>query len=256
LVAGVSLCLALGLAFASTQWRLPDLKRLPPAQNIVGTQEFDLLGISACANRIYLPNGLTAGWPINPRQVRLAYDPRHLQIAFRAVPGVPRILESGASGEVSRIWPIAIRRQLGCYLAHRAAVFSEQMGLAKAGVFYPAESGIIANPYGLHLAHPQTAATVVGYIGSRAPELWRRPFLLYIAAPLVVGFLWLRRHPLRLVATALLGGAFAYPAFLFVAAPAADARYIFPSSIFCAFLIAAGVANLIDDRPRRALSGA
>jgi hypothetical protein len=88
---------------------------------------------------------------------------------------------------------------------------------------------------------------------TRAPELWRRPFLLFLAAPIVVAVMWRRRSPARLLFLALLGGAFAYPAALFVAAPAADARYIFPPLVVCVFILAAGVAVLMDSRTRRVL---
>jgi hypothetical protein len=242
------LAAVLGLAWASTHWRLPDFKALPHANNFAGTQEFDLLGISACADKVYLPPMLTVGWPITPRQIRMAYDPRHLQIAYQPRPGVPTILESDALGQVERVWPEAVKTEFRCYLAHRTAVFVEQMGMARRDVFMPSYGGIEANPYGLKLAHPQAAAKIHAYITSRAPELWRRPFLLYLMAPVVVALLWLRRSPARLLFLALLGGAFAYPAVLFVAAPAADARYIFPSNVVCAFILAAGVAVLLAVR--------
>ena len=248
LVAAAALSLGLALAWGSTHWRLPDFAPLPSAHNFAGTQEFDLIGISACADKDELPTGLTLGWPISPRQIRRAYDPRHLQLAFRAVPGQPRILESDAGGEVERIWARAVRHQFGCYLAHRTAVFVQQMGLAKGEVFYPVHLQIDANPFGLKVAHPQALARVGGYVRTRAPELWRRPFWLYLLAAAVVGALWLRRAPQALLFTGLLGGAFAYPALLFVAAPAADARYIFPSSVLAAWLIAAGTALILDRR--------
>ena len=52
---------------------------------------------------------------------------------------------------------------------------------------------------------------------------------------------WLRRNRALLMAAMLLG-VLGYPGLLFLAAPAADARYIFPSNTFAALmmLIAAG----------------
>jgi len=235
-----------GLAWASTHWRLPDFRAMPDPHSFAGTQEFDLLGISACADKVYLPPLMTAGWPITPRQIRMAYDPRHLQLAFRPQPGAPQILETDAQGQVEHVWPHAVKREFGCYLAHRTAVFVQQMGLAKHDRFIPGYSRIDPNPYGLTLAHPRAAAAVSYYVSTRAPQLWRRPFPLYLLAPIVVAALWWRRSPARRLFLALLGGAFAYPALLFFAAPAADARYIFPSSILCAFILAAGVAALMD----------
>lgn len=251
-LAAAMLALSLGLAFASTQWRLPDFRTLPPAHSFGGTQEFDLLGISACADRNYLPPRVTAGWPITPRQIRMAYDPRHLQRAYRPIPGAPRIFETDADGQVAKVWPRAVRREFGCYLAHRTAVFVQQMGLARAGVFYPTNAAIDPNPYGLAPAHPKALAKLDAYIQTRAPEPWRRPISLYLLAPLAVAVLWVRRAPARLLFAALVGGAFAYAAGLFVAAPAADARYIFPSSVVCAWVIAAGAAVFMDARRDRA----
>jgi hypothetical protein len=249
ILAASLLIACLGLAWASTHWRLPDFGPMPDPHNFAGTQEFDLLGISACADKVYLPPLVTAGWPITPRQIRMAYDPRHLQLAFRPQPGAPRIIETDALGQVELVWPAAVKREFGCYLSHRKAVFVQQMGLAKHDRFIPGYSQIDPNPYGLTLAHPWAAAVVTHYVMTRAPQLWRRPFPLYLLAPIVVAAMWRRRSPARLLFLALLGGAFAYPALLFVAAPAADARYIFPSSVFCVFILAAGVAALMNRSP-------
>lgn len=248
------LVLALVLAWASTHWRLPDLKKLDNPGNFGGAQQFDLIGISACADKVYLPPPMTNGWPITPKQIRMAYDPAHLQRAFRAVPGAPRIIETNAGGEMQKVWPLAVKKEFGCYLAHRTAVFVQQMGMAREGVFYPTNLEIIANPYGLTPAHPGLLHRLGAYIETRAPELWRRPFLLYLFAPVAVAMLWLRRASPRLLFLALLAGAFAYPALLFVAAPAADARYIFPSSVICAFILAAGGAVFMSERVRKAAS--
>jgi hypothetical protein len=247
----LALAVGLALAWASTQWRLPDLKQPERADNFAGAQEFDLLGISACADKTYLPPAMTAGWPIAPKQIRMAYDPRHLQIAFRTAPGAPRIVETTAGGEVRKIWSIAVRREPRCYLAHRAAVFVQQMGLAKDGVFYVTDLEIAPNDYGLTPAHPRLLQAFAEYIKVRQKEIWRRPFWLYLLAPIAVAAVW-RRNGARLLFLALLGGAFAYPALLFVASPAADARYIFPSSAVCALLIAAAGAIFMDRRARRA----
>ncbi|MDB5476738.1 MAG: hypothetical protein JWP49_2249 [Phenylobacterium sp.] len=252
-ITGAALVIGLALASATTHWRLPDFKTLENSGNFGGAQQFDLIGISACADKVYLPPLMTNHWPITPRQIRMAYDPRHLQRAFRPVAGAPRILETNAGGEMQKIWPHAMRNEFGCYLAHRTAVFVEQMGMAREGVFYPTNLEIIANPYGLRPAHPGALARLGVYISTRAPEIWRRPFLLYLLAPVAVAVLWWRRSGPRLLFLALLGGAFAYPALLFVAAPAADARYIFPSSVFCAFILAAGGAVVMDERRSRAI---
>ncbi|THD82699.1 MAG: hypothetical protein E7812_01070 [Phenylobacterium sp.] len=247
LVAGL-MVLGFGLAWASTQWRLPDLHKLPPAHNFVGVQEFDLIGVSACADRTYLPPGMTANWPITPAQIRQAYDPRHVNMAFRTFPGAPRIMDTGVHGQVAAAWPAVLMAEPGCYLAHRTAVFVEQMGLDRQTLFMPGAFAIDPNPYGLTAAHPQAMATLGHAVAVGANQLWRRPILLYLLALFAVALLWFRHSRGNLLFLALLGGAFAYPAALFFVGPAADARYIFPSNVLCALIVAAAAAILMDER--------
>lgn len=249
--AAAAVVLSLGLAWASTHWRAPDLLRMPATENLAITQAFDLIGISACADRDLLPPSLNGQAPMSGMQIRQNYDPRHLNLSLAAKPGV-RPFGRGKPDEIAQAWPSAVAREPGCYLAHRAAVFVEQMGLGRGEVFYPTHGGIDANPYGLALAHPKAAAWVNAYVARNAPEPWRRPILLYGAA-LAIGLAaaW-RRRDLAGLFLAILAGAFAYVAALFVAAPAADARYIFPSNTLCALLIVLGVGVLAGEpRPPR-----
>jgi len=234
----VALCLllALGAAWASTQWRLPDLMRMPTPANFGGTQEFDLIGISACADKNYIPEGVTGG-PISPYHIRRNYDPRHLHLTLRDKPGVAKIYETDGGGQVQTAWLPAIMAEPGCYLSHRLTVFVEQMGLSDQGLFYPTHITIDRNAFDLAIAHPQAADAVTRYVVSRAGDLWRRPAWLYALAVVLAGAAMLRERGHALLLTALLLGALAYPALLFVASPAADARYIFPSNI-AAILIA------------------
>lgn len=48
----------------------------------------------------------------------------------------------------------------------------------------------------------------------------------------------------------MLAGAFAYAGLLFLVSPAADARYIFPSNVTCALLIAASLGIIVQGRRR------
>lgn len=242
-LAVLALAASLSLAWASTQWRLPDLMRMPAPGNFGGTQQFDLIGISACADRNYIPERVTAG-PISPYHIRRNYDPRHLHLSLQPKPGVAKIYETDGGGQVQTAWLPAILAEPGCYLSHRMAVFVEQMGLARDGLFYATHGGIDRNSFGLSVANPQAANVVVGYVLSRAGDLWRRPAWLYVAALLAgAAVLWRRRAYAPFVG-ALLLGTFAYPGLLFVASPAADARYIFPSNItaILVVLIAAALA--------------
>jgi hypothetical protein len=241
-------CLAasLGLAWASTHWRLPDLQRLPAADNLAGIQEFDLIGISACAGRNYLPPAATDGWPITPAQIREIYDPRHVQKSFEPHEGVPAVQATDANGETAEYWRKVVPANFDCYLTHRLSVFIELMGIAKGAVFYPIHGTIDPNRFHIALAHPAASRAIAAYVNSRSAEPWRRPALLYLLATIAVVIVVVRRHRLALPLVALLGGGLAYPALLFVAAPAADARYIFPSNVFCAFVCSAGLVALLS----------
>jgi hypothetical protein len=241
---------SLGLAWASTQWRLPDLVRLPDAHNAAGTQLFDVIGISACSGVNYLPRAVTSNQPMTVAQIRRAYDPRHLLATLAPHPGQPKLVETDAGGKVGPLWTRLIAAEPGCYVAHRSAVFAEQMGMLKAEVFYPVHGGIDANAFGLELAHPDLAAKVGGYVADSAPEFPRRPFWLYVGA-VVLGLAAAaraRQHAILLLA--IVAGVLAYPALLFIAGPAADARYIFPSNAVALLLCMASLGLLAAGRRR------
>ena len=242
--------LGLGGVWASSQWRLPDLLPLPDAQNFVATQEFDLIGISACAGYNYLPRAVTNGKPITVAQIRRAYDPRHLLMTLEPKPGVPQMLETDAQGQIQQSWAPVILREPGCYIAHRAAVAVEQMGLAKAGVFYPTHGAIDANTFGLALQNPEASRAVTRYIGMHADETARRPAWLYVLAAGLGLMAAAAVRPLAWLMLALLAGAFGYPALLFLAGPAADARYIFPSSILCLLIMVVSLGLMLRPKGR------
>lgn len=248
LLTAAALIVAVGLALASDKWRLPDFKPLPAGHNFAGVQAFDLIGISACSDQIYLPPELTRGFPITPAQVRRVYDPRHVGMAFRTVPGQPPILDSDAEGLVEALWPEALREQPACYLSHRASVFREQMGLVPSGVFYPSHGGIDPNHFGLALAHPDLEKRAIDYIYSRQKEPWRRPWIPYLLGALAAAMLCARRSHAGLLAAALVGGGFIYAGVLFFIAPAADARYIFPSTCVTTLAFILAVVALLDRR--------
>ncbi len=239
----------LGGVWASSQWRLPDGLPLPNARNFAATQQFDLIGVSACAGYNYLPRAITNGKPITVAQIRKAYDPRHLLKSLEAKPGVPAMVETDANGQIQRNWAPVVLGEPGCYVAHRAAVAVEQMGMARAGVFYPTHGVIDPNRLGLSLEHPAQSQAVVDYIERHADKTPRRPWVPYalatvlglLAASVVRAQAWL--------ILALLAGAWGYPALLFVAGPAADARYIFPSSILCLLIATASLGLML--RPAR-----
>jgi hypothetical protein len=242
------ICAAVATAWASTQWRLPDLKRMPSVSNFAGTQAFDLAGISACADRNYMPRGMTGGVPLSAYHIRRNYNPQHMNLTFAPKPGVPPISDSDRDGKIPAAWRDAILKEPGCYLSHRTTVFVEQMGIARDHVFYPTHALIDPNPYGLSLAHKPYADLVGAYVITSADTMWRRPAWLYGIAAALVGVALLRDRRQAPLLLALLGGACAYAGILFLVSPAADARYIFPSNIVCALLIAASLGIVTQGR--------
>jgi len=242
---------SLGLGWASTKWRLPDGAPLTAASGLGGAELFDVIGVSACSGRNYLPGAVTEGAPIGIAQIRRAYDPRHLQLTLAPKPGVPQLFETAAAGQVTTIWRRLLRSEPGCYIAHRRAVFVEQMGMANQGVYYTTHDRIDPNPYGLTLARPATAQWISAYVTRNANEAWRRPYLIYLGAALLAFAASLRDRRLALLLAALTAGAFAYAGVLFVAAPAADARYIFPSNALCLLVALMSLGVLASPGRRR-----
>jgi hypothetical protein len=237
----VALATGLGLAWASTKWRLPDGMALPNPGNFGGTQLFDVIGVSACSGRVFVPAAVTGGQPVSVAQLRQAYDPRHLHHTLAPRPGAPVLVETDGGGAVADAWRQAVVGEPRCYLEHRAAVFAEQMGMMKTGVFYSTHGGIDTNGLGLALSRPDQAEQVRTYVVRNADDAWRRSWLIYVAAILLVGLSVMRDRRLAPVLGAMTAGAVAYAGILFLVAPAADARYIFPSSILA---LLAGLAAL------------
>ena len=244
----VALVAGLALAWGSTQWRLPDLRRMPNPGNLAGTQLFDVIGISACADRNFLPPEVSGGRAISAYHVRRAYDPRHLQLALADKPGQPMLKESGAKADIPGVWRRAVLAEPVCYLDHRRLVAIELMGMSKAAVYYPVHATIDVNAYGLKLTRPRATFAAVAYIERNAPEGWRRPYLLYLGALLATAAALALRRPAAPLMAALMAGVLAYPALLFLAAPAADARYIFPSSVMALLLMVAGTGVVLGPR--------
>jgi hypothetical protein len=252
LFTAASMVIALALAAASMTWRLPDFKSPPRANSVAGTQLFDLIGISACTGHDYLPLSASNGWPLTTEQLRLVYDPRHLNRAFREIPGVPHMEAPSDPAWIQKTWLEVVPKEFDCYLAHRTTVLLEQMGMAKGEVFYPVHGDIDQNPYGLKLAHPRANSVMTTYVRVHSPSNWRRPVWLYVIATLLVAALAVRRDRWILLEVATLAGAYANVALLFLIGPAADARYIFTSNLLCAVLIAVGLVRLAA--PRQAAS--
>lgn len=243
----VALVAVLGAGWASTRWRLPDLRVLRSVSNLGGAQQLDLFGVSACAGRNYVPKEVSSGVELTPAQVRRAYTPTHLHLTLRPKPGLPPLKETDADGKVPAVWRDLLVHETSCYVQHRSLVMAEQMGMmADDGPFIPVHSGIDKNRFGLVLASPERSSQVRNYVERNAPEPWRRPYLLYAGALLAFALAFVLRRDLRLLMAAMLAGVFGYLGPLFLAAPAADARYIFPSNTLAVLMMVLAAGVLAD----------
>jgi hypothetical protein len=124
------------------------------------------------------------------------------------------------------------------------------MGLARDGVFYPTHGAIDANDFGLVLQNPSASLAVSDYVRAHADETARRPGWLYVLAAGLGLMAAAAVRPLAWLMLALLAGAFGYPALLLLAGPAADARYIFPSSTLCLLIAVASLGLMLRPRGR------
>jgi hypothetical protein len=230
-------------AFASFSHRLPDLQRLPANAGVRTIQTFDLIGVSACAGTSYLTPEMTARGPVTIADLRAHYDPRHLNLSLAPRPGTASLVKPRDGAQVHAAWLTAVRAEPGCYLQHRWAVFAEQMGFAGGELFYPTHGEVHPNRFGYVLQRPELALPVVRWIDRAADHPLLRPGWLYLGAVAAVALLWRRRDPRVLPLAVLTASAFAYAGSHLFITPAADARYIFPSSVLCAVVVAAAIGG-------------
>jgi hypothetical protein len=241
---------AIIVGYATTVWRLPDLRRLPaPGGAFAGIQIWDLVGTSACVGESLLPPAYRGSGDLSIAELRALYDPRHSNLTLSPPVGVKPLPTPArdASEDVRTAWLSALRQHPGCYLRHRALVFAHLLGLTRS-VFYPTHSGIDANPYGLRLRHPAAAERTIAFVTESTDQWPRRVVWLYLASAVMTVVALRRRWNSSAVVLILGLGAALYAASFFFLTPAADARYLFPSNIFCALLCVLGALALMDSR--------
>lgn len=239
------------LAALSAIYRLPDLAPLPADKGFSGIQLFDLVGISVCSGQVYAPIGDANGNAITLDQLTQMYEPRHANLTLQPREGIPgELLVDGPQG-ISARWMSTVPQQLGCYFDHRMKVFAYLMGFNDGPTFYPTHGGIDENRFGVSLTRPVAAQVWVGEIVAGADQAFRRIFWLYGVATILFAAWGVRNRFNNLAIVGLWLGAILYPAALFFVSPAGDARYTFPSSVFCCLLIVLCADGLRrrDDRP-------
>lgn len=241
----------LTLAWASNVWRLPDLQRLPSPNPISSTQEWDLIGISACSGKVYLPPAATGGIAITPTVLSRAYDPRHFLLTLGRKPDVPLIYWLDADPSVPLMWrpepqaPVthlgplwrhAIAEQPLCYLKHRALVLGRLLGVQGDGVVLPTLEEVDLAIQPVPPARPKLAlATLFGVrIWANVPVA--RVFWLLSFGGLAGAVLCYRRRMVWLLAPLAIGAALYLTSFA-VLAPGADARYTFPINALAALVL-------------------
>jgi hypothetical protein len=240
-VSGISICLV--LAYLSTVIRLPDGIRLASNTGFAAVQIFDLIGVSACAGKNYLPLEVSSRQPLTVKQIRQTYDSRHVHLSLAAKEGVPPLLETDGGGTVDKAWRRILVEEPLCYLIHRLKVFLWLIGAHPDGVFYPTHGGIDTNPYGFELANPLLSHWATMEVVRGANSVWRRPLLIYLSATVAVLYMLVATVFPFGVFLSIYVGAMSYAMALFFVAPAADARYLLPSNVFCLLLIVSAAAS-------------
>jgi len=232
------------LALASVTWRLPDLQRMPRAQNISTTRLFDIVGVGACSGKSFLPVAAGASVMTPPEALQTVYSPVHANQVMADLRGRGYSTKF-SQGELRAAWFDAVRADPLCFLSHRRLVLLAQVGALKGDPFYVTHGGIDPNPFGFHLARPDLAAAYVTGVVERAQAYWNRPVVL-LAGSLILMLLSFRAAPSRrLVKLALALGTIGFTGLLFLVSPAADARYIVPALAAAALLAGISAADLL-----------
>lgn len=252
------ICMIL-LAYSSTLWRLPDFNRLPPVNKLVAlVQLWDIAGMSVCARENLLPpeagnkDGQWTGEALSK-----IYDPRHVNLSFEKPEWSEKIIFDYTNNEteaVNKRWLELLTSHTGCYLQTRFNVFRQQMGLGTGTVFYPTHGGIDDNIYGFKLRYPERAQSLINFILEGSENPLRRAYVPFsISMIVLLPLIWLdgRRAAFPVM---LAAGSFISTGLLAFAAPAADARYMFPASVFSALVIVIAVGRFSSLLLRRRLS--
>ncbi len=252
---GISLvCIlaTLGLATATGAWRLPDFKKLPPIANAMApNQRWDMIGTSLCAGKVLIPAQVIDGPLPTLGQLRTIYSPKHLNETLLDERGPVWLQSTLMTDKMTQdAWLDLMRNHTGCFLSHRLFVEQEQYGLVKGHVFYAAHGGIDANPYGLKNARPGLALKLTAWINRASDQGLRRAWVLSLAG-LMAGLWLLAKGPHRGLVLALVLGEIASALALALLAPAADARYAFPTNVISALFLALALAQVLDSHLRR-----
>ncbi|WP_143220463.1 MULTISPECIES: hypothetical protein [unclassified Achromobacter] len=235
----VGAVLVLCISYATTLWRLPDLKRLPPVGNLVAVINlWDLTGVSACEDKNLLPAGIESETRIPDSDFKRFYDPRHLNLTFADAEWTQHVPRWGVSADVIQAqWKAVVLGYPLCYLHVRTAVLREQFGFHAHQVFYPTHGGIDENKFGLHLAYPDRVSALTQRIAAWSSSPLRRIYILHALA-IVLAIFAVRANRWRYDLVFAMGlGILGFVGLLYFAAPAADARYVFPSGVFSALLV-------------------
>jgi hypothetical protein len=232
---------ALVLIALSLSFRLPDLKPLPSVFSPAFPQVYDLLGISACAERVLLPNELMRR-PMSADDMKRLYDPRHVQLSFdMSNTGNPALLKPtfGSGDQIANAWWGAIRDYPGCYLMHRLRVLSYLIGANRGEVFYVTHPYIDQNDLGIQMTPTPLTAKVLHMVNGDSPlaRLW---IFMVVAALVTVWLYWVNRYSFWLAVT-LMVSSLLYLTGNVAVLPAADARYQHWIAVCMFVIIALGV---------------
>jgi hypothetical protein len=235
---------ALGFIVLSVSFRLPDLKPLPLTFNAEWSQVFDLIGISACAERVLVPDQLMRR-PMSIDDIKRIYNPRHVQLSFDMTsPGDPALLRPtfGSKEQIQHMWFRTISTYPGCYVMHRLRLLMYLVGANAGEVFYLTHGGIDQNDLGIAMTPTALTSRILHIVTSGGPlaRLWT--FML--AAMIAMFWLYARNRASFWMAAILMTSGLSYLTGNVFVLPAADARYQHWVAICMFGIIVLGVKEL------------
>jgi hypothetical protein len=252
---------ALAFFMLSVSFRLPDLKPLPRVFNAaLYSQVFDLLGISACAERVLVPNELMLR-PMSAADIKRLYDPRC--VLHSVDTGNPAKLQEtfGSMEEpftfqqperehqiqilldrIQHAWWDAIRAYPGCYLMHRLLLLRYLMGANDGDVYYLTHAEIQQNDLGIAMTPTPLTSMLLQLIIGDSPlaRLW----VFILTATLTMFWLYRKNRTSFWWAAMLMTSGLLYLIGNVFMLPSADARYQHWVAVCMFVIVALGIKKI------------
>lgn len=185
---GLTLFVVLNLASWTVNQRLTAGRTTYPLQQIL---LHDLVAISISTDQVLLPGYLKED--ITIENLKSIYTINEIVPMFCCSDAPRHFKQTTDASEFSELkttWLEVVPRHWRPYLAHRRAIFMNQLGIGRATVYLPFWSGIDPNPFGITLRHSLCNRTVMWCLTKLKDSLLFRGWLyvLILVLYLVVVF--------------------------------------------------------------------